>query len=61
MVDVRDDSITLLETGYVRAYFLDDTCCVDAEDEGVGLDISAELSGSSTEVYRVRFLLIYMV
>lgn len=43
---VRDDSITLLEMGYVRAYFFDDACCVDAEDEGVGLDIGAEMSGS---------------
>ena len=57
VVDVRDDSITLLEMGYVRAYFFNDSCCVEAEDEGVGLDVGAELGGSS----RVRCLLYIIV
>ena len=47
-MDIRDDSITLLEMGYVRAYFFNDSCCVEAEDEGVGLDVGAELGGSVT-------------
>ena len=61
VVDIRNDSIALLDMGYVRAYFFDDTCCVDAQDEGVFLDVGAELGGSiEHEKYRsgVAFIIL---
>lgn len=63
-MDIRDDSITFLEMGYVRAYFFNDSCCVDAEDEGVVLDVGAELGGSiEHEKYRlgVTFIIYHLV